>query len=229
MEGNYYVDSYNGAKVAKLENGQWVETTLEERYGHLAPINPDDPYIDPSPNYSTKSYGDDFHVKDRNYKVQFLYPIWTGDLTTRQVTDQDKQITEVDGIFVMRDTKGELVQLTIRLHSPDVQGDFSLTVKKMIDSTQSQSFPATGDPTNLLPLGKQVWLVVYYQTPKSAIVPSTCSSFNGYCSDEYNAGMRQFWAQETATQEFIKALNIGEKVPENSGLVLIPSHIQIKE
>jgi hypothetical protein len=33
----YLVDTFNQAKMAKLEGGNWVDTTTEEKYGHLVP------------------------------------------------------------------------------------------------------------------------------------------------------------------------------------------------
>lgn len=214
---NYYVDTYNNAKWAVLDNGVWRETTPEEKYGHLAPLNPSEPYQNPKILIN----GDVFHSGDRNYQSYSLYAVWTGDIVKSQ--------GEVQGIFVMRDLNGELIQLKVRLYSPDVPGKFNIFVTKQISANTSSTRPETGEPADLLPLGQQIELSIYYQVPKNAELPSLCDASNGMCTDQNNVAFRKFLEQEAEIQAFINDLRAGKKVAENPELVLIPRDITEKK
>jgi hypothetical protein len=225
VRGNYYVDSTpntNNTKWAVLDNGVLRETTLEEKYGDLAPLNPSEPYQ----NMETWVLGDDFHNRDENYKSQILDPVWTGDSFVRQVDDQGGQISEEDGIFVMRDLNGVMRQVNIRFDSDDINGGFKIYITTQVSGTTTHTEAAIVDP-KILPLGKQLKVYAYYKVPKNAV--ETARFYSGVSTDEYKAGLRRFWAQETGIQAFIDALRAGEKVTANSDLVVIPRSIYVDE
>ena len=211
---NFYVDTYNNAKWAKLDNGVWVETTLEEKYGHLVPLNPDRPYLPTGAAVSDK--GDNYHHYDPAYQVLLINPVWTGDVIKKQVTYQGATIEEEGGVFVLRDLSGKLVDFRIRFGSLEVPGSVTIGIETPLTRMDSE----TGDPVNIFHLGEQVGVWIYFEAPGNSSILSTCFP-NGFCTDEYNAGMVRFREQRTAIQTFINALIKGEEVPEHSELVLI--------
>ena len=96
----YLVDDYNKAKMLKLEGGKWVDTTLEEKFGHLAPK---DGY------YGVTSIVG--HAGGETLNSTGLEMIWTGSYTTETVlvSGIDKETTVTWLNFVTRNSKGELI------------------------------------------------------------------------------------------------------------------------
>jgi len=215
---NFYVDTYNNTKWVKLENGKWMATTLEERYGHLAPLNPPEPYQD----QIAWVFGGHCHSGDQNYKKYVINAFWPGD----NFIWDNQGINEEVGIFVIRDSNGELVPLNVRLHSPDVPGVFYLHLK--VGETH-KNVSKYGEAAELLPLGKQVQITLDYQAPRDALQPSFCNPNNGACTDQYNDEMHIFWAQEARIQAFIDALSSGYPISEDPDLILVTDPINIFE
>jgi hypothetical protein len=113
---NYLVDGFNQAKMAKWENGAWVGTTLEEKYGHLITEVYSQPVL--------MGYGNIFFDgglendgTDRRYENVQICGNSTGNLWVQkeEIAGVGIETDVVYGEFVFRDAKGRLKLLKVRV------------------------------------------------------------------------------------------------------------------
>lgn len=230
-QDNYYVDTYNGARLVVKENGKWRLATLEEKYGHLAPQYPELPYID-DPVRNGLIIGDSFHSSDERFRSQAIRPIWTGDVITQQFTDGGNTIEEIVGIFIMRDSRNNLVKLNVSLYYPGVRGDFLLNTQTFFPDGSSQSDLLFGEVDQLFTVGEQVDLHIRYNVPQNGFVVSECVVNPGgskglSCTDQYNMDLQRFLPQANQIQMFIDVLRAGEEVPQPDNIVFVPDYVTI--
>jgi hypothetical protein len=218
FEGGYYVDTYNGAKLAYLENGEWRLTTAEEKYGHLAPAD----MVEQYGGAFFDIFPGDAVYTDRGIRTTMFWAHWTGDYFERQVDNNGTEITEVGGIFVARDTQGTLYQLKIRLYSPDVPGVFEIFVVTQIRSEEDRDTEYRfGRPEDFLTIGSRVRIPFYSKLPPGIVDPHFCDEF-GACTDQFNAARYSYWGQE-GLQEYMDLVTEARDVSDPGDLVLIPS------
>ncbi len=112
----YLVDSFNQAKMAKWENGAWLDTTLEEKYGHLIK----DVYSQPvGMGYGNLFFdgGLENDGTDRRYENVTICGNSTGNLWVEKEEISGLEIVTdvIYGEFVFRDAKGEVRLLKVRV------------------------------------------------------------------------------------------------------------------
>ncbi|MDZ7586270.1 MAG: hypothetical protein U0946_00825 [Patescibacteria group bacterium] len=103
-DGQYLVDTYNKAKMAKWAEGAWADTTLEEKYGHQAPLDAD--YELTRGEVTTG-------------EVFYSVPVyWTGTFNKGTIlfreTGQEIETTEI--VLVTRDADGHLIEVDSLFH-----------------------------------------------------------------------------------------------------------------
>ncbi len=218
-EGNYYVDTYNGAKLACYEPGGWRLTTVEEKYGHLVPADMAERY----PVFVNVFEGDEYEIGHGIKTVMLQGIYWTGDYLERQADYDGVKVTELDGIFAARDNNGKLYQLRVRLYSPDVPGVFEIFVATQIDEkgiARDRSYNV-GKPEDFLSLGSRLDIPFYSVLPEGILEPHFCDQF-GDCSDQVNAARYAYWEQ-AGLPEYMDQVTAAQDVLDPGGLVLIPS------
>lgn len=199
----YVVDTFNGAKMLKWDSeaSEWVDTTLEEKYGHLAPadkkVKPDpsdtgrliettldDPeglYIKDDlnlPYIGGKGYGDAYAQGNTNYKVFLINPVWTGNTVEVLIDYEGKEIIDIAIEVVFRDLNGVLIRRLVSFDSPALGhkaivtwGDTSKTAVHGEDSGGVK----VGEPYELLKMfipGQQVEVAFPYSRPKNTRLPA---------------------------------------------------------
>jgi hypothetical protein len=108
----YLVNQFNKAKMLRKENGEWVDTSLEEKYGHLAPR---DGFL------FTPMEGNEFHddtgAYDPSQHKSVVFSVWsTGNVNLVREFNSDLGM-ETENIFgdvVFRDKDNVLIKLDVR-------------------------------------------------------------------------------------------------------------------
>jgi hypothetical protein len=118
----YLVDQFNKAKMLRKENGEWVDTSLEEKYGHL---------VNQNENITAKGvveYRKGYGIPPRNgvdYGYQFadLGCRMTGNTKVVRKYDEElgKEVYEVYSQMVFRDGEKALQELEVRCHVFDAE------------------------------------------------------------------------------------------------------------
>jgi hypothetical protein len=115
----YLVDTFNQAKMAKLEGGSWVDTTTEEKYGHLVPEGV-------TTRINTPVYGKMFEHPDSTQgislrdiqKYDYLtFIAWsTGNMNFVEEYDEDlgQEVIKIYGTIVFPDHEGKLMEMKVR-------------------------------------------------------------------------------------------------------------------
>ncbi len=115
---DYLVDSFNQAKMAKWENGAWVDATLEEKYGHLAPENPNFFYT----GWHVSGVPGDYWSRDSRNKPALIVPVYTGN--SKEVNwwyEQESREISLEVLqFVFRDNEKVLYEIHVAVGSKDV-------------------------------------------------------------------------------------------------------------
>jgi hypothetical protein len=203
----YLMDTYNNAKMAKWDEASkaWVDTTVEEKYGFMAPLEINPPYI---PRQYT--YGSNIDPYDRRYISYITNPIFTGNVVEDRWfnPDSNSNITRHSLETVIRDNKGNMHLLYFYIGSPDLDG-----LKAVVTCNQyGGCIEETGSIDDILKLfkpGEQITAYFYYQWPENILPSRQCYS-NGTCRDETRASYYILQDNLQAITELVGNLNDSE-------------------
>ena len=226
----YLVDTYNQAKMAKWgkEDGAWIDSSLEEKYGLIAPQKIDPPY-----NPRQRTFGSNIDAYDTRYISYILNPIFTGNVFKDIWFNPDlaSEVTRYALETVIRDDKANLHKLNFYLGSPDING------LKPVNITDSfgGSVEKTGTIDEVIKFFKpaeQINTYFYYQWPENVLPSRGCYSRNGTCRDEIRAEYYMLQENLDTITELVSNLNNMEsyKYATDQNEIILPSRfIIIKE
>jgi hypothetical protein len=221
----YLIDTYNQAKMAKFVRGTWVETNLEERYGHLLPVEPTHPYIG-SPNY----IGDyPFHdSRDGRFLLREISPIATGNYNEVLEFDprqgKDVRMTILQTIF---EYQNKIWPLNVYVGSDDIPGAKPLNFR--IYQPDGYFFvamlyvkPTTEEFVQLFPPGTQFGVFFNFVRPKNSVPVQLSCSWTGECMYEHAFIDHLFHLQAEDLFEFNRRLEQGEDLGNLPETLIIP-------
>jgi hypothetical protein len=214
-DGNFIIRDLNGERVAKLDNGEWVQTDMAERYQPLLDGAIDD-FID-----ERQYRGDWTYPNDAGIHARVIKPIYTGVHHEEEYFFEHEQKTVTLTVLeaVIPTNANEVLKLQIALGSSDLEGNLLLSwmhpgtlgehdyVFAPIDEVEKMILP--GEQLN-------IWLVT---SRASGTMPGEfCYENTGYCTIDYylseeirkNQGndysdlIRTLESQEEMTQEDIE-------------------------
>lgn len=116
-EEGYLVDSFNQAKMAKWsdKNNEWVDTSLEEKYGHLVP---EDEVLVTQDIFGNKFLDDrgEIDASDRRYWNVVILVRSVGNVYQKNEYDEalEMETTNIYGGVVYRDIEGKIQLLNVR-------------------------------------------------------------------------------------------------------------------
>lgn len=236
IEGDYLVDTYNQAKMAKRENGVWVDTTLEEKYGHLAPLEgPISPYLGWKGRVNFTGIGDDLlGPGDMAYEYYLINPVVTGNIeeTTRFHPGLGREIVIPKVELVFRDQHGEMILIEAYIYSPDLEGNKGYFEAKYLlngggyGEVSWESYDEV--MSKLIKPGNQLKIVVYYKRPRGALLPAgKIYPRTGVSSDEGNMQHYLEVEQQDELAALINALRNGEEVGDLDDLIVPASNLEV--
>jgi hypothetical protein len=225
----YLVDQYNQAKMLKHVREKWVDTSLEEKYGHLAPRD----------KFSVLTvvmnrFNDDTGVRDSFYDSQHrnvFFSVWsTGNVNiVREFNSELGMETEnVDGEVVFRDQDNILTKLDVRFdvvapgqkfnmiwctpaENPDNTGYFSnclLMNEVELDSTEEE-LGWYKQP------GRQLELYIRYERPDK---PPLMFPNNPYYNIRSRAGYYEWIDNKTEYMDLYESLMEGRNIAVPQGM-----------
>jgi hypothetical protein len=115
----YLVDTFNQAKMAKLEGGDWVDTTTEEKYGHLVPEGEITPIRKSTGNiFRDGDYrfqdGHDFRFENVQFCPRSTGNFWSQKEIIEGISNEGNEFDVVYGEFVFRNMDGKLINIPVR-------------------------------------------------------------------------------------------------------------------
>ena len=226
-EGAYLIDTYNGAKMAKLSDKDWVDTSLDEKYGHLLPSIPNRPYQEPN----LTGIGQlNYFPNDRAYESYTIRPIYTGNIIKstfhNPLTNTDITLTLPE--VVIRNLKNEVVLFHVFLGSDDLPGKVLINIKRDLGGgsyTVDAFWGSTEDILGLIQPGNQIETPFFYRMPEREI-PVECNE-HGYCSDYDITVFYLYSTYQEQLQELVDELKTGQIISDSSKLILPPYLISI--
>jgi hypothetical protein len=114
----YLVDTFNQAKMAKLEEGNWVNTTTEEKYGHLVPegeklrINFPGIKSVEIPDPSQGIYQRD--IQEYDYMDFVAWSVGNMSYVKEYSEDLGQEVVNVYGTIVFPDHEGKLKEMNVK-------------------------------------------------------------------------------------------------------------------
>lgn len=223
---NYVVDGFNQAKMAKWnsETNEWVDTTLEEKYGHLALIEPKIPYVDIDAVVEGR---ESFYQGDKNFKEFRFYPVWTGNTEERVMDFEGREIRDLTVEVVFRDSRNILFRALISYNSPDLKGDGFI---QWIDYKNQTSDFYIGPPEDLLEYfvpGQQIEEYFITDRPNYAIPPqgNYCGYENSLCVEEYRKNIYIYNSDPEILKKFAQELQEGIVDESMNGIVLTGTYM----
>lgn len=208
----YLYDRYNATKLARFESGEWVRTTLEEKYGHLAPKG--------KTYYRRAVVGTDaYHPGSENYKQVKVDYIATGDWVEYGIDYPDRgEITDIGHVVVMRDVSGKLVRRVMSFVSPELEGDKRLNLyfnRSWDDTNREMIFGNFEELKKYFKPGTTVFIQTAYEWPRGGLPTENCD-FPEWCTNEYLKSYYLFREHESDIKTF--AYNLINGIPvENDG------------
>jgi hypothetical protein len=222
--GEYLVDTFNQAKMARREGNGWVETDWRERYDHLLPEEPRQPYIG-----GGYHIGDLLYNSDTRFVSREIRPIVTGNSMEKRIFDeyQGREVIMTFLETVIR-YRNEVVPFYVYAGSDDIPGTFRLGYYFYDpDGTPRGSgfymAETTDELMQRLPPGSQVSVTFQFERPEVPIPNVPCSEITSYCIDDYAAMVGLFWRQVDALQELNRRIDAGESLGDVMEELLIPT------
>lgn len=125
-EDGYLVDSFNQAKMALWsdKNNEWVDTSLEEKYGHLVP---EDEFLITRDRFGNPFFDDRgvIDASDRRYWNVEILVRSVGNVYQKNEYDEalEMETTNIYGSVVYRDIEGKIQLLNVRFDvvAPDTK------------------------------------------------------------------------------------------------------------
>jgi hypothetical protein len=171
-EDGYLVDTFNQANMAKWnsEIGEWTDTTLEEKYGHLVPSDKEMASDIAYGNYFCGGQKDSWQMYDRRWETVRLLTRSNGNVKTVESFSEEVQmnIVNIYGEVLLRDKEGKIHLLNVRLDAVNPTGEFGLWVCSV-----NQEEPTESDlcgSGNLLRMDSLKEEVDYYSKPGQYIL-----------------------------------------------------------
>jgi|GEM_PF-6725528 len=163
----YLVDTFNNANMAKWDSeiGEWTDTTLEEKYGHLVPSDEEMISYVIYGNFFFGEQKDSWQMYDHRWEAVRLLTRSTGNIKTVESFNEDLQmnIVNVYGEVLLRDKEGKIHLLNVRLDAVNPTAEFGLWVCSV-----NQEEPTESDlcgSGNLLKMSSVEEELEYYGKP----------------------------------------------------------------
>jgi hypothetical protein len=235
---NYLIDGFNGAKLARQENGLWVrvpEANVAEMYGHLLPETPRIPYEGKFGMIDSTQLGDAYHNRDASYTKFTISPILTGNWReSTQEVPKVGSVTEValEGIFMDVHSQ-RVVKMWFGVGVPEVEAlwwGFAFDTnfeprKESFRGTVAEAVALLASP------GIQIEALLFLDRPVSGWRPQLnpsaeeCTQLGmTVCWHPYNVDHFMFLPLEAQIQQLIAEIRSDEGITSDFTNLVIPPY-----